>query len=105
MCQWWIALDYLPTKNCQTHPCFLKNPHIKISKFKMLELGAALYHSRYHILLKRETLLSHSSDNKLFEAVVSKVLAHHEVKELVDYLRLAVQCYNLKAFERLAFVY
>ena len=71
----------------------------------MLELGAALYNSRHHILLKRETLLSHSTEDKLFEAVVSEVLAHHKVKELVDHLRLAIHLHNFEAFKRLAFVY
>ena len=70
----------------------------------MLELGAALYHSRHQILLKRETLLSHSTNNKLFEAVVSEFLAHHEVKELVDHLRLAIHLHDLEAFKRLTFV-
>ena len=70
----------------------------------MLELGAALYHSRHQILLKRETLLSDSTEDKLFEAILSEVLANHKVKELVDYLRLAVQFNDFKAFERLAFV-
>ena len=50
MCQWWIALDYLPKKTCHNHPCFLFKLTY-ISQFKMLELGAALYHSRHHILL------------------------------------------------------
>ena len=89
MCQRWIALDYLPKKTYHARPCFLFM-FTHISQFKMLELGAALYNSRHHIILKRETLLSHSTEDKLFEAIVGEVLAHHEVKELVDYLRLAV---------------
>ena len=57
----------------------------------MLEAGAALCYPRDHIILKREALLLHSSDVKLFEAVVCEVLTHNKVEELVDDIRLAVQ--------------
>ena len=70
----------------------------------MLKVNAALCKSCYYIFLKWEALLRQSIEYKLFEAILSEVLANHKVKELVDYLRLAVQFNDFKAFERLAFV-
>ena len=57
----------------------------------MLEVSAVLYQLQYHILLKREALLIHFIDDKLFEAVFSKVLSSHKVKELIGHFRFAVQ--------------
>ena len=71
----------------------------------MLELSAALYQPRNNIIFKREALLLHVIKSKLFEAVVSEVLTHHEVKELVDNLGFAVQFYDFKACEGLTLVY
>ena len=71
----------------------------------MLELAAALCYPGHYIVFKKEALLSHLIKGKFFEAVVSEVLTHHEVKKLVDHLRLTVQLWDFKAFKWLAFIH
>ena len=71
----------------------------------MLKVGAALCKSVYYIFFKWKALPSQSNENKLFEAILSKFLTDHTIKELVDYLSLAVQPYDFKTFKRLASIY
>ena len=48
--------------------------------------------------------MSHISDGKLFQTVVSKFLAHHEVKDLINHFRLAVQVFKFKTFKGLTLI-
>ena len=76
-----------------------------MSQFKMLKVITALYQPRNNILFKREALLSHFIEGKLFEAVISEFLTYNTVKELVHHLRLAVQFFDLKPFKGLTLIY
>ena len=71
----------------------------------MLKSGAALCQPRQHILFKREAFLSHCNEYKLFKAVISEVLTHHKIEELVGYGWLAAQSLNFKVFKRLISYY
>ena len=50
-------------------------------------------------------MLGKTCKDKLFKAVISDVLTHHEVKQLVYHLRLAVQLINFKVLYRLTLIH
>ena len=84
-----VVLNDLPKKASNHYSCFFCEL-MHLSQFKMLKIGTALSQPWDHIIFKGEALLLYVMKGKLFEAVICKVLTHHEVKELIGHWRHTV---------------